>query len=544
MDNSFLQTSPYLASVRSVKAGLSDDERFLIVDQVRTVIRDYYVHLPLKMSSLGIDPVQEANLLADDIPYMSMEPDLEFFRRLLAIVKKLRDRHTCLRLPMPWANMVAFLPFTTESYWNPTSGRKLIVTKVFSGLNEGGFGPGVEITHWNGVPIRRYIEMLGWDTDGANPYARIALALRSLTARPLGYFLPPDEDWVNVSFIGFDGISRNAVFPWRVFVPSEGASSSTAGTEPRGDAGFVQGIDRKTATLNGAWLDLFAGAATTPANESGLRQVRVSEGLAKNLIAGVIESPYGEFAYVRLFSFEFADSEMFLREFSDVLRSLPKRAAILDVRGNPGGTIPSGEALLQLFSRHPVTPSPVCFRMTSATSRFVENKQIAMFQSWRRSFENRYEIGDYFSQAFSLTDPKLLSSQERVFHGPLVLIIDALCYSTTDFFASGVQDNGLGLIIGVDQSTGGGGANVWSHSLLAQIAMASGGRDLQTLPRGTEFNVSMRRSVRVGSNAGIPVEGLAVRVDDRDRYRYSMRDVLEKNADLMLYAAFRASQLS
>src|ERR1700722_2861083 len=97
--SSFYETSPLLASFRDLSSGMAAD-RALPANQLVLLLRDYYVHLPLKQSSLGIDPVQLANLLVDDI---SLIPnDAEFFRRMFGILKPLRDRHTALRLPSPW----------------------------------------------------------------------------------------------------------------------------------------------------------------------------------------------------------------------------------------------------------------------------------------------------------------------------------------------------------------------------------------------------------------------------------------------------------
>jgi C-terminal processing protease CtpA/Prc len=36
------------------------------------------------------------------------------------------------------------------------------------------------------------------------------------------------------------------------------------------------------------------------------------------------------------------------------------------------------------------------------------------------------------------------------YFGPVILIIDALCYSTTDMFAAGFQDHNIGEVLGAD----------------------------------------------------------------------------------------------
>ena len=53
-------------------------------------------------------------------------------------------------------------------------------------------------------------------------------------------------------------------------------------------------------------------------------------------------------------------------------------------------------------------------------------------------------------------------------HGPVVLVIDALCYSTTDTFAAGLQDHEIGSVLGCNATTGAGEANVVPQDLLRE----------------------------------------------------------------------------
>jgi hypothetical protein len=178
----FLAQSPLLAALRDIPGGPGPDAWNELAQTLVTLLRDYYAHLPMKVSALGIDPVQEATLLVDDIP--EMPSAAEFHRRLFEILKGLRDAHTAVQLPAPWSQMIAYLPFTIETYFD-AAGRHLVVSKVMADCGDASFVPGVEITHWNGDQIARHVENLSWTTEGANPFARIALALRALTVRPM-----------------------------------------------------------------------------------------------------------------------------------------------------------------------------------------------------------------------------------------------------------------------------------------------------------------------------------------------------------------------
>jgi hypothetical protein len=123
------------------------------------------------------------------------------------------------------------------------------------------------------------------------------------------------------------------------------------------------------------------------------------------------------------------------------------------------------------------------------------------------------------------------------YDGPVVLVVDALCYSAADMFAAGFQDHGIGKIVGIASSTGAGGANVWSHGVLRRLAEEDeeAGERYRALPHGSDLRVAIRRTVRVGPNAGDIVEDIGVVPDAI--HRMTHRDVLEGNLDLIDFAA-------
>ena len=58
----------------------------------------------------------------------------------------------------------------------------------------------MEVLYWNGVPIKRAIELNGETQAGSNIEARFARGLDNLTIRPLETSLPPDERWVAFTY--------------------------------------------------------------------------------------------------------------------------------------------------------------------------------------------------------------------------------------------------------------------------------------------------------------------------------------------------------
>jgi len=63
---------------------------------------------------------------------------------------------------------------------------------------------------------------------------------------------------------------------------------------------------------------------------------------------------------------------------------------------------------------------------------------------WRPSIEQSVETGAAFSQGFPLLPEDAYNDIGQKYQGPVVLVTDALCYSTTDIFAAGFQDHHIG----------------------------------------------------------------------------------------------------
>jgi hypothetical protein len=91
-------------------------------------------------------------------------------------------------------------------------------------------------------------------------------------------------------------------------------------------------------------------------------------------------------------------------------------------------------------------------------------------------------------------------------------------------------------VLGVHGNTGAGGANVWTHDLLHALDgdAADGASPYRPLPAGAGLRVAIRRTLRVGDQAGTPLEDLGVQPDEVRRL--TRRDVLEGNEDLLARA--------
>jgi hypothetical protein len=208
---------------------------------------------------------------------------------------------------------------------------------------------------------------------------------------------------------------------------------------------------------------------------------------------------------------------------------LPKKGLIIDVRGNGGGWIEFGERLLQFLTPREITPEPYQLIASPLTLEMTLSTSDPELKPWNSSLLESVTTGSIFSRGLPLTNIDDANDIGQIYHGPVILVTDALCYSTTDLFAAGFQDHQIGPVLGVDTNTGAGGANVVNYSDIQQIVVGTKYK-LEDLPSGSDMRVSLRRNVRVGEHAGTPIEDLGIAPDIM--YGLTRRDLLERNVDL------------
>jgi hypothetical protein len=513
------------------QARLSRQERLRIVEQALLLMEMNYVHLPMKRAIHAIDPIQQLKLLRFQLAEWNegLEPTIDFHRRMLSIFGSTRDLHTLYLLPEPYRDCTAYLPFLIEECFDEDV-QRFIVTRTAIGedqpisaadCGDATFERGVEVLGWNGVPIRRAIELNGELQAGSNPDARFARGLDNLTIRPLNSSLPPDEHWVDIVYRAKNGVVASHREYWLVHKSGDADAASSPHSQKR------TAIDLKRTRILEVKKRLYPRDATG------------TLGSIKDVLYALRKSVNGQtLGYIRLFSFDVDDARKFLKAFASLITKdgFPQDGLILDVRGNPGGSIRAAESLLQLFTPQAVQPelfefinTPLNFQICKAAPDTWDLKR------WLPSIGDSVLTGATYSAGFPLTLDPLCNGIGQVYYGPVVLITDALSYSATDIFAAGFQDNQIGYVLGTSGNTGAGGANFWSLDDLRRAQKTNPTSPFKELPKGAEMIVAMRRSIRVGACAGSPLEEFGVGPDEL--HLMTRRDVLEDNRDLMATAA-------
>ena len=590
VDNSgigrILDVNQWYEEVRSVHP--SKEEKKTIVDQTITILEQLYAHLRLKRARHAIDPVQSLRLLRSRINE-DME-DRVFHYEMLSILKQLSDIHTAYRLPAPFRNSVAFLPILMKQFMEKDDSGRLLRRYILSDpLWKGGEGPhetfqrGVEIVTWNGIPMFRAVEIAGEKEEGANRDARLALGLQYMTIRWLGASYPPDSPYVDVGYIDKDGQTREVRLYWKILVLNQDQKFVTrvqalwlmtdpqSGTNDR--HAHDTAINSRLHIENIARWGLFSPEnvqETTEREEDkelAAELIKLSNEGAKSrdfvrfttkhdtlhpvqgdqfpsllplfLRARQLTRKSKRYGYLRIRAFPPTGParELFVPEFRRLLAHMPEDGLILDIRGNPGGSANNAEELLQLFSPrriHPINFQFFASPMTQYVTSLDSPSQIPYAQ-WQESVDIAVQTGADFSAGFPITSPKEANRLGQEYFGPVVLLTDAKSYSASDIFAAGFQDHELGEVVGLDETTGAGGSNVWFYSAMVKAAVIRG----DILPSGVEIQFSARRCIRIKKSAGIVLEELGAKTPKDCRHYTTRKDLVDNDVDLIQAAVRR-----
>jgi C-terminal processing protease CtpA/Prc len=542
-------TLPDFLKVVDASPQLTLSDQRTIVEQARLMFQEVYVNLQLKRAMHAVDPVQRLRLLERRLSVLQEPmPERKFHQEMISIFISLRDYHTVYHLPEPYRSSHAFLPFEMEEYFEDPGGKvcRYVVKTTLKvddpAFDNAAFKAGAIIRYWNGIPIERAVELNAERTSGSNADARHSRGLETMTRRSLIVSLPPDEEWVDVTY-EVDGQEKEVRLPWLVFRPETSGRQDDGSGRGQGFAP-MSGIDMEGELIRAARVALLSPKLAqvrkdlnkyTSADDIHAAARDRIDMKTMSIMPDIIRfRPVAndKYGYIRIFRFappEPLSVDDFINEVVRILASMPENGLILDVRGNPGGLIVVGERLLQLFTPRTIETERLQFVNTPST--LALSKKFNDTMRWTESIEQSVETGSAFSQALPMEPADKANEIGQRYQGPVVLITDARCYSTTDIFAAGFEDNEVGAILGTSGNTGAGGANVWDY----RKDIASNLPDLfRSLPHEVEMSVGVRRTLRAGAQSGVPLEDLGVR--PRKRHYLTLRDVLEDNDDMIAAA--------
>mgnify|MGYP001561709205 FL=1 len=216
-------------------------KRRQIIEQMRLVLQDFYVHLEMKQAQYGFNSLRA---LARLEPVLAEISDVEFFQSVIQVITRTRDRHLAFSAYQPNGTK-AILPFNIERCWI-NGVETYVVTRIWGESEAQHLKEGAIVTHWNGVPINRHIRLNANYFDGGNEPASLARSLEFLTVRPLDQFALPIESWVVLRFLVEDQPYEER-FDWLGFDIGQVPSTPAIGRNVVGFGGDLEIIQSHMA---------------------------------------------------------------------------------------------------------------------------------------------------------------------------------------------------------------------------------------------------------------------------------------------------------
>ena len=227
---------------------------------------------------------------------------------------------------------------------------------------------GAIVTHWNSVPVDRFVHLNANVFDGGNEAAAVARSVEFLTRRPLRRFAAPFEEWVDLRF-DIDGSPHEERFAWQGLDLGAALATPAIGRNVigfGGDPDLFEIQQAKRVQFAPSSFDPISLPEGPPAESE--RGVPSIHGSCSNFDYGTVITDHGTYGYVRLWHFIADGVDDIARDFISVLPQLPTAGIVLDIRGNTGGYIAAGERLLQLLTTRWVTPTRFQFKVNEATA--------------------------------------------------------------------------------------------------------------------------------------------------------------------------------
>ncbi len=547
----------------------SAKRRRAVVEAVRLLVNESHVNLRKYRAAgddngmftrLG-DPSRALDALAEDAGAMT---DEQFQLALQLIFKQGRDLHFSFFFERPHRCVTSYLPFQLADRF--TAGGKPMVTVVAKQplaiardaelvRLDAQVGVGDVVLAYDGKAIDELladrplidiesalvrgahgeiaaaldnINTLG---QGSNAGARRYRALQIMTFRA-NFLAPlPSRDEVELRLRHPDGREETVSFPWLLRVDP---SCMRDGDDPDGRATAAVQPAMAFDELSSAYNEFFGTAAGgSVARRDDIVNFDLPFDPKLGLGWGHIDRDLapGErvsVGYIRLGSFipavplegdaSASDTATIVEYMADrVLQTLHDEhdiaGLIIDVRGNPGGQLGLADRLVQLTSRHPVTPLRYRLRNTDFHRELLAAAVDNGFP-WNVTFADDLDsiagTEKVFGSNLAITSEAEANDVGQRFYGPVAVLTDAGCYSSCDSFSALMQDMEAGKIYGVDPATGAGGANVMPYSTYQRF---SAGEMLESI--GQEFTVPFRQTIRVRDHAGETLEQTGVAVDQR-----------------------------
>jgi hypothetical protein len=485
----------------------SVEQKKLVLDQVRMVMSQLYVHRDLKLKDFGpaSDPLPLLNNLESKLDTIS---DYDFHKTMAEIFAKQRDWHTTYTFPKPYACYSSFLPVAFKEVKDLNGNKVIAVSQIVQKDEVMALMPddfsielGDVVLTYDGLPVRKAMKNIASITSGANPAAQIRNSADFLTYRGQMFNVLPEKNKTALVLKNRQGKTYSITVPWVSKVNQacldgqQSDNSFTGANEYRNELNRIFRKNKKGKSLT---------------DTDGLKDT--AEPILKYK---KLSNEYGNFGYFKLESFvpEKLDIPGVVNEFKKLLdKDFAKTdGIIIDLRDNGGGLIQLAESLVELFDTK--STMPMNFREKVSPANLFYMGTVSPNDIFTTSMKISAQNGQTYSADLPLDSTDRINTLGQHFFKPVALFMNASCYSSCDMFSAQMQDHGAGIIFGEDQNTGAGGANNYNIGSMYNDLPKDNKGPFKMLPAGQNVGFAFRQSIRVGKHAGELIEDFGVQAD-------------------------------
>ncbi len=505
----------YLSNVRPlIKFNeLTRSEKVLLAEQSQLLLRDLYVNRYQKNEFYGTNPnftghVDPALKVQNVVANIDRLSTAELHKNLSQIFVSQRDLHLNYNFPLPHAAFISFLPFNFARTASAADENEVRIGNVY-GVFFDVFFPnqrkplvGDLVLEYDGLPIKRAVDLATVKANGANLYAGFSRALQFMTFTSQSSSLPPEKDQVTLKLKSAKtGEEYSITVPWMSqyddskLTPSANQASST-------DAKLLDAVAMSNEPVQERYNQFL---------ESNL--IQDNGAIAKQATAepsikwAVVDRAGKKVGYISIGSFvpSRVNDNGALSIIANLLRNqlASTDALVIDVRNNGGGSIVYADKLPQMFMPGNASTNSARFLNTDVNFNLLNQDIFKLYwPNWVQLMTDAHATKNRYSKTGVFTSKQDANTMGQMYYKPVGVLANARSYSATDLFTCAMQDNGAATIYGEDKKTGAGGANVLEHAFFTVFAPEV----FKPLPGGVSMRVSWRQSIRSGYNNGSMIE--------------------------------------
>lgn len=526
---------------------LTPEQKRLTVEQAQIYIKDLYVHRFVKMDFYPghEDPVPVIESIVQNVDNMTSE---DVILALYYLFTAQRDLHMNYYLPAPYRNYTSFLPLTFTRAVGHGNYFQVRINSVNPELFEE-YAPGEripevgdEVIFYNGRPVTEVVRSFYSTSMGANEFGGFNRSMDMLNYLRHARYLLPESDYVTMVIRPYRGSRHDAArgrlyettIPWLTRWTEPGVRYEMREIPTIKPPKYDEAVDDYQLEYNKFLKEYnLEPASAYPENPSNDSEVTW----------GIIPKNYGDFGYIRLYSFAPDNINFCLNEIRRLLieELADTDGLIFDVRNNGGGYITLADQLSQLFI--PTEAEVLQSRLLNTEMNYRFFNETAYGESnphWRQVINDAQGTGRTYTDTSYFTTDEKANLLGQAYYKPVVVLNNARSYSSTDMFSCSIQDNKGAVMFGEDPRTGGGGANVISTSFLNWYLPEV----FKIQPAGSYFRVAWRQNIRFGDHEGELVEDYGCEADrdvSKTPYDVATGDLWQMNK--ITWHLFRSSHL-